>query len=245
VLDPDDYSLTCACHFLHFDHQDDLSERSFTKNGYVFTRTPVKGMMTSENILTACTQISQKPACDYQSYADGKCSLAGYHGTALHLSYPPHNDQYEIPRNKTLGAYFYSGAANGQWSLLNQGYNHRWSGVNDRDGDTFCVKKTGTVATTFVHLGHTLMRTRVDGSMTSSNIRKACAKLGFRPVCNYASMMDGKCVVVSNTGNWYFSNPSQNRQYDIPRDVVKGAYFYSGTDNAHWSYQNTGTSQRW
>jgi hypothetical protein len=42
-----------------------------------------------------------------------------------HFSHPSHNDEYDIPRAKTVGAYFYAGTANGQSSLLNYGSSHQ------------------------------------------------------------------------------------------------------------------------
>jgi hypothetical protein len=161
-------------------------------------------------------------------------------------SYPPHNDNKGVPRAKTIGAYFYSGNNNGQWSLLNQGYTHRWSGTKDHNGDTYCVKRTDEIATSFVYQGHTLVRTAVSGGMTTKNVEKACAKVGLKPVCdNYASM-NGRCVLMSSTSTWAFSNPSENRQYGISEDIVRGAYFYTGGQNSwHQIKQNTGYSSRW
>jgi hypothetical protein len=98
-------------------------------------------MMTNDNIFTACSAKGLRPVCDYPSYSDGKCRIVTHY--SFHFSYPPHNDQYNVPRAKTVGAYFYSARANGQWSFLNQGYTHRWAANRDRDGDTFCVKVSG------------------------------------------------------------------------------------------------------
>jgi hypothetical protein len=97
--------------------------------------------MKNSNILKACAAIGQKPVCDYptSSYNDGKCEKVKSYN--YHFSYPPHNDQYGVPRGKVVGAYFYAGRANGDWSFLNMGYTHRWSGTKDINGDTFCVKK--------------------------------------------------------------------------------------------------------
>jgi hypothetical protein len=119
----------------------DYSADSFKFNGFDFTRVPVVGMMTSSNMLDACAKIGQKPVCDYNTYSDGSCALVGQ--GSWHFSQPNHNKQYGIPVEKTLGAYFYSGNANGQWSLKNRGNDHSWSGTSDFDGDTFCAKKDG------------------------------------------------------------------------------------------------------
>jgi hypothetical protein len=66
-----------------------------------------------------------------------------------HFSYPPHNDQYGVPRTKTLGAYFYAGRANGDWSFHNRGDTHRWSNSNDKDGDTVSGLQVQPVVTVF------------------------------------------------------------------------------------------------
>jgi hypothetical protein len=143
--------------------------------------------MNNGNILTACSAVGLKPICDYasSSYNDGQC-LTPHAGTYFHFSYGPHNDDHGIPRNKVVGAFFYAGRANGQWSFLNQGYTHRWSNTYDRDGDTFCGKKGADKPNSFTFKGHLLVRTKVSGSMTDSNVRTACNNIGLKPLCDHS-----------------------------------------------------------
>jgi hypothetical protein len=193
---------------VHFDSiyqfctKKDYAGDSFTYNGFDFTRVPVKGMMTSETILQACARKGLRPVCDHLSYTDGKCRMAASY--SFHMSYPAHNDQYGVPREKVLGAYFYSGKANGQWSFLNMGYTHRWSGTKDINGDTFCVKKADETLTTFEYAGRTLIRTPVSGTMTVRAIRTACTKLGtnYKPVCDQNSNADGRCIAIGGSENF-------------------------------------------
>jgi hypothetical protein len=42
-----------------------------------------------------------------------------------------------------------------------------------------------------------------------------------------------------------FSYGGHNDDKSVPKDVVRGAYFYTSTQNGAWSLQNTGTSHRW
>jgi hypothetical protein len=131
----------CLPHFTLGSHPpQDYAADSFTFKDYKFTRVPVEGLMATQNILEACAKIGQKPVCDYPAYSDGRCTMV--EGYNFHFSQPSHNEKFGIDLKKTLGAYFYSGNANGQWSLKNRGNDHTWSGTNDFDGDTFCVTPT-------------------------------------------------------------------------------------------------------
>jgi hypothetical protein len=112
-----------------------------------------------------------------------------------------------VPSEKVVGAYFYSGNANGRWSLLNQGNTHRWAALFDFDGDTFCVKPTISIPRTFTYNGHTMIRTAVKGTMSDTSLKTACAKLGagYKPVCDHSHYNDGGCITANN--DWHFSYP--------------------------------------
>jgi len=106
----------------------------------------VKGWMNSHNIYHACKRNGMKPVCNHRSYFDHKCKLLGGNH---HFSYPPHvRRHHKLSNEKLKWAFFYAGRAHHQRSLLNTEHSHRWSRNNrDRDGDTFCVKDTGSSGT--------------------------------------------------------------------------------------------------
>ena len=104
------------------------------------------------------------------------------------------------------GAFFYVGVSGGgKRSLQNIGYTHRWSTAADRDGDTFCVKRTSKAVkcgTQLSYGGYDLKRVAVAGRITPASIVKACKAKKLVPVCNLPSAMDGSCLLVSLSANW-------------------------------------------
>jgi hypothetical protein len=208
--------------------------------GFKFHRVYVTGEMNTENILKACTNIGLKPACDYPSYSDGKCAVISG-ASAFHLSHGAHNNQYGF--KPEAGAYFYSGRANGKWALQNTPGSHRWSNAGDKSGNTYCVEPLKRERD-FKFNGKILKRVSVKGTMTNKAIAKACIAKGMKAVCDHQTYMDGRCVIMqASTSVWHFSYPPHDRQYGVPVDVVRGAYFYSGKGN-EWPHQNTGNTHR-
>jgi len=116
--------------------QDDRERDHFVFKEYNFYRVEVTGRMSSASILSACNAKGLHPVCDYPTYNDGKCTTIS--GTShYHYSNPGHNDQYGVPEFKVLGAYFYTGKANGNRALRNRGSDHSWSNDFDENGDAF------------------------------------------------------------------------------------------------------------
>jgi hypothetical protein len=50
--------------------------------------------------------------------------------------------------------------------------------------------------------GFDFTRVPVKGMMVSENIYQACLARGLRPVCDYPSYADGKCVSLGTRNNW-------------------------------------------
>jgi hypothetical protein len=152
-------------------------------NKLKFHRVYVDGLITTENILKACNDVGLEPVCDYPSYADGKCLIAGTH-SSFHLSHGAHNKQYGF--NPQPYAFFYSGKANGGRALQNTPGSHRWSNDNDIGGNTYCVKPEKR-PNSFVYHGKTLVRVAVKGQMTNQNILKHCKAKNMKPPCDLPS----------------------------------------------------------
>jgi hypothetical protein len=146
-----------------------------------------------------------------------------------------------VPLDKTTGAFFYCGGANRGKSLYNIGYTHKWTSGNQADGFTYCVARKSSTPTSFTYKKMKMYRTAVGASVTNSNIRKACAKRGMRPVCDHANYFDGLCVLANE--RWHFSHPSHDKRYGIDVNIVKGAFFY--TSNGERTLQNQVTRHRW
>ena len=141
----------------------------FKWNGREFIRVAVEGKMTSNNIRKACAAKGLSPVCDHNSYFDGQCVLVKGSG-AWHFSHPSNvKSQDGLDQTKLLGAYFYAGSANGQWSMENVGNTHAWSNARDKDGDTFCTKaRTGeTYNWKKNKITYSFKRVAVDGEMTA------------------------------------------------------------------------------
>jgi hypothetical protein len=214
---------------------------AFTYNKYKFVRISVKGVMTSSAILRACRKKKMKPVCDHAGYADGKCTMAG---DAWHFSHPSHDRRHKVPVNKVTGAYFYCGRANGGLALMNTGSTHKWSHRRwDRDGDAYCVKQSKDFKTRHTWRGHVMERVNVKGKMTSNNIYNACRRKKLRPICDHASYVDGRCLIVG--GNWHLSHPTHTKRYKVPRSLVRGAFIYAGRANRQKSLFDAGNTHRW
>jgi hypothetical protein len=214
-----------------------LAGMGFTFSGYKFRRVRVSGTMNKKNILKACTAAKLRPVCDHSHYADGQCEIVG---GAWHFSHPAHNRQYKVPLAKTTGAFFYTNHVHGK-VLYNTGSTHKWTNGRQADGYTYCVAKKGTTPTSFTYKKMKIYRTAVSGSVTNSNIRKACSKRGMRPVCDHMNYFDGQCVLAN--GNWHFSHPSHDKRHKIDVNIVKGAFFY--TNNGERTLQNQATRHQW
>jgi hypothetical protein len=177
----------------------------FTYNGYDFKRVAVSGLMNSGNIYAACLRHGLRPVCDYPSYSNGKCRLV--QNSNFYFSYPGHSKAHtSIDEKNLLGAYFYRGSSDTYTSHLNQGHTHRGSNTNDRDGDTYCVSKTGETPKSFVYNRHTMFRVPVSGQMTDTNCLTACIKFGAKPVCDQNSYHDGQCASLGGPDNFHFSH---------------------------------------
>jgi len=216
-------------------------DQYFKYRNYHFYRVKVKGFMTSKNIKSACRKHKLRPVCDNSHYADGKCRMVG---GAWHFSHPHHDRRYGVPWRKVMGAYFYTGRANGGLSLMNTGRTHKWARRNgDRDGDTFCVKRTVLFKGGHKWRSFMLARVPVKGKMQSANIYKACHAKGLRPVCNHPSYADGRCEIVG--GNWHMSYPPSTKRARLPRSFMRGTFTYCGYSNHQRSLLDTGNTHRW
>merc|ERR1711988_360351 len=214
----------------------------FEFNDYEFYRTKVNGYMTTDNIVEACANKSMRPVCDIGTVADGACRIAG--GDDWRFSHPHDVLKKGLEQQKLKGAYFYSGHANGQMSSMNNGETHVWSKPKqDKNGDTFCVKRGTNFKSTFKWKNHTMERVQVNNVMTSSNILAACEAKGMRPVCNNAIYADGLCIIVG--GEWHMSLEEHTKGKDLPRSLLRGTFTYCSDGNAGWSYLDTGTNHRW
>jgi len=215
----------------------------FSFNDYNFFRVPVKGLMTSSNIIATCQERHMRPVCDIGTAADGTCRIVG--GDDWRFSHYEEAKKNMGPNAvKLRGAYFYTGAENGQMSSMNNGVTHQWAKVNrDRNGDTFCVQRGKSFVNSFEWQNHTMERVEVKGSMTSSNILATCASKDMRPVCNNANYADGQCIIVG--GEWHMSLEDHRKGHDLPRSMLRGTFTYCGNVNAGWSYLDTGTNHRW
>ena len=198
----------------------------FTFSGYKFVRTAVKGVMNSENILAACKKKGLRPVCNHAHYADGQCKTVG---GSWHFSYPPHNSRFKVP-TAVRGAFFYCGRGNRNKALYNIGTTHKWTNGQQRDGSTYCVKRTKAFAKdklTFTYNNVVAHRTAVKGKMTNANAVKACKARDMKPVCDRSSYYDGQCVITSR--NWHISHPSQSKSIKRRVYVHMGAGGRPGT----------------
>lgn len=210
----------------------------FKWNGREFIRVAVEGKMTSNNIRKACAAKGLSPVCDHNSYFDGQCVLVKGSG-AWHFSHPSNvKSQDGLDQTKLLGAYFYAGSANGQWSMENIGNTHAWSNARDKDGDTFCTKSRA--GETYDWKGYSFQRVAVKGDMNSANIREACAAAKMRPLCDHSSYSDGICVLAG--ANWHFSHPSNTKKHGVDNQFFSGSYLYASNAKSHNSLWNNGVN---
>merc|ERR1719409_2539844 len=150
------------------------------------------------------------PVCDTGNAADGRCRIVG--GDDWHFSHPAEVKKHlPIQGPKMKGAYFYNGNTNGGLSVLHNGQTHVWSkkGV-DKNGDTYCVKRTEKFENSFRFKGYEIERVMLasDKAMTSKNILAACKSKEMLPLCNNAKFMDGQCIIVG--GLYHISQKEQN-----------------------------------
>merc|ERR1711871_1127617 len=217
--------------------------KDFVWNNHKFVRVPVQGKMVSSNIRKACAAKNLLPVCDHNSYFDGQCVLVEGAG-AWHFSHPSHvAGQDGLDQSKLLGAYFYAGSSNGQWSLQNLGNTHAWSNARDKDGDTYCTKaRTGE---TYDWNGYSFQRVAVKGEMSSANIRDACERAStekrhLQPLCDHSTYADGICLVAGS--NWHFSHPKNTKSNRVNSLFFAGAYIYASNANKHHSLWSNGVN---
>jgi len=92
----------------------------------------------------------------------------------------------------------------------------------------------------FYKAGWVFQRVKVNGHMSSTNIRKACNAKKLVPACDHTGYNDGYCVPF---GHWHLSYPGHDRQHGIPVSKARGAFFY--TSHHSRSLYNTGRTHRW
>jgi len=109
----------------------------FTYDGVSIRRVTVSGHMNSDNIRNACSNLGLKPVCNHKSWKDSSCV---HLNNDWHLSDPGNrNRMSSIPKESLMGVFSYCAQANGGASLLYMENTHRWSTVNDMNGDTLCT----------------------------------------------------------------------------------------------------------
>jgi hypothetical protein len=188
-------------------HKDGSIPDSFEYKGQTLLRAHVKGAMTDVAIKKACNDKGMKPVCDKASYCNGQCIPVGGSTEYFHFSAANNNLQYGIPTDTIRGSFFYTGEKQGDrgvWSLQNIGTgSHRQSNIWDKNGDTWCAVED-LKKKSFTFLGYEFTRVTVKSTgMKNSDILKACAAIGQKPVCDYptSSYNDGKCEKVKSY-NW-------------------------------------------
>jgi hypothetical protein len=218
--------------------------QSFDYSGMKFKRAKFTGRPNNKSILAACKKISMKPVCNYASWSDGNCILAGGN---TYWSYPPHvrSQQGASYVKKTANSWWYSGKGNRNSALFNTGTTHRWANGNDKNGgETFCAK--GGNAKPFEWAGRKFTRVAVKGLMTSVNIAKACAAKNLKPACAISTYYDGQCEIVTGSTAWWLSYGNHAKSHGLSIGYIAGAYFYTGRNYAKTrSMQNIWSTHRW
>jgi hypothetical protein len=72
-------------------------------------------------------------------------------------------------------------------------------------GPIHCSTKNIRDKQHFNYNDYNFRRVSVTGQMTSSNIIKACAAKGLKPICDHPSYADGACVVAQHNSDFHFS----------------------------------------
>jgi hypothetical protein len=104
--------------------------------------------------------------------------------------------------------------------------------------------------------GYLIKRVQVKGEMISQNIIDACKKHKMVPVCDAPDVFDAQCAVITST-NVYVSNPKENqdatkfgdkktgRALGANRNLLEGAFLYSGSTKGRESRIDNGFGHRW
>jgi hypothetical protein len=196
-----------------------LSWFTFKFGGLTFKRVYVKGTMNAKNIRSACEAKGLAPVVDHWYYADG----IGRGFGRWHFSYPPHCRSHGVPRDKTIGAFFYT-AGHHTGSLQNTGRSHRWRNGRDAYMDTFCTKKPKPAPTVTIG-GMEMYRVKVNpkfpkyswssfhkkycpGNLLKKIDNKKKAKDTFVKICEAACSASSKCM---GFVLHYKDNKKQNR----------------------------------
>jgi hypothetical protein len=198
----------------------------------------VNGLVNSDSILSACRRHRLIPACNHQSYADGRCALLIRGGR--HLSY---NRHHSLNRNKLDRTFTYCGRANHGRALQNWRNTHRWSGAGDFYGDTLCVEKPRQLRprVEFKRYGWRFYRQIVMGVVTSDRIRQTCRRIHKMPVCDHPNYYDGNCAVLMKRKR-HFSHRSH---HDLDQNRVDRTFWYAGRANHGKALQNWHNTHRW
>ena len=180
-----------------------------------------------------------KPVCDHHNYRDKHCYDSGQR---LHYSVPGHDGRLGIPRSKAKGIFWYTGR-HGRGSLLNTGRGHRWRKNTDKNQFTMCVEPGKKFLQRVRKAGNKkFWRVRVVGNMDANHIRKACKRVGMKPVCDHRSYNDGHCFHA--TQSLHYSHPHHDGRLGFSRSKAKGIYWYTGRHGTG-SLLNTGSTHRW
>lgn len=122
-------------------------------NGLSFSRVPVNGAMTNENIKKACAAAKLLTVCNGKMTSIG-CTWITSEPQNWYFSDPNQGQRHSQPLFNNMGAYIYSAGKNKARlqtkSMENTGVNQRWMlptynrQTYDKDGDTICVDKAYT-----------------------------------------------------------------------------------------------------
>jgi len=210
-----------------------------TKTNILVKRMRVVGNMTSSQLQLTCRAAGLVPVCDSPREFNGGCVIVDS------LSWTSSKDAKAnaIPYKLIEDIFTYANSKTGR--ALHETAKASLPATSvDVDGDTLCAldyrARLGDSGT-FTVDGYSFSRIRVVGSMSASNIKKACQDARMFPVCDSSKYADGNCYAmpVSEVGKmWSFSNPTSATKYKFPLSVFFGAFFYSGTKHKNASRLN-------